>query len=260
MTSKPRILTYDIETLPFRAFTWGLYNQNIPHTFIDKNRTMVTAAWRWLGEKKIHGTSILEDNVWQENVWYDEAPVTKLHAALMEADFLIGHNAVKYDLRFFNARAIQYGLPPLPPKLPTVDTLKVAKKHFDFGCNKLDHLADTLFDDKKLAIVNGLHMKIVKESSSLAVVKRSIQDMLKYNKHDIIISEKLYHTFLPYIDNHPNMNLHGGNEDVCPNCGSTHLHKRGYVTTRVSKKQRLQCQACGSWSQSKQTIQIAEVR
>ena len=72
--------------------------------------------------------------------------------------------------------------------------------------------------------------------------------MVKYNKRDVSLLEKVYIKMRPWINNHPNLNLINDTKELCPNCGG-HLQKRGFAITRVAKHQRFQCQSCGAWSQ-----------
>jgi transposase-like protein len=70
--------------------------------------------------------------------------------------------------------------------------------------------------------------------------------MESYNKHDVVILEKLYYRLLPWIKAHANYSAHSG-ERVCPNCGSLKSQKRGVTITQAGRYPRYQCQDCGSW-------------
>ena len=74
--------------------------------------------------------------------------------------------------------------------------------------------------------------------------------MLKYNKQDVILLEKIYKRFLAWITNHPNYGVYQQKEHVCPNCGSTHLIKHGLRYTKTNVYQRWQCMNCYAYSQS----------
>ena len=60
----------------------------------------------------------------------------------------------------------------------------------------------------------------------------------------------MYYKLQGWINIHPNHNIE--KEDlVCPNCGSTHLHRKGYQKSLTNTYQRLHCQNCGKWSRTK---------
>ena len=71
--------------------------------------------------------------------------------------------------------------------------------------------------------------------------------MKEYNIHDVVLLEKVYWKFLPWIKGHINYSLYKDDSFVCPKCGSKHYHRRGFVFTQACKYQRYQCQDCGGW-------------
>ena len=79
--------------------------------------------------------------------------------------------------------------------------------------------------------------------------------MLKYNKKDVVLLEKIYLKIRPYIKNHPNLGVYIDEDRAsCVNCGSFRIQYRGYATTKVSKFRRFQCQECGTWSRERVNI------
>jgi hypothetical protein len=83
--------------------------------------------------------------------------------------------------------------------------------------------------------------------------------MEKYNKKDVTLLEDVYNKLLPWIKDHPNRSLFTDGE-VCSNCGSEKLQKRGHAYTQVYKYQRYQCLSCGLWLRSKNMKKDAELR
>jgi RNase P subunit RPR2 len=256
------ILLWDLETTPNRGFFWGIFNQQIQYNAIDKERSIICGSFKNLGNDKITTVSLLDYKKRLRNDVYDDYEVVKdIHKILSSADVLIGHNADKYDLKFFNSRAVFHGLKPIPTKIPSVDTLKVAKKHFRFNSNRLDYLGDYLDVGTKLKTSSGLWLKIVKDSTSFKDRCAAIQEMVNYNKRDVILLEDVYNKLLPYMDNHPNMNIIKDlNGHACKNCGSLKVHKNGFVRTKVGSYQRYHCQDCGSWSQGKENLSSTVLR
>jgi hypothetical protein len=71
--------------------------------------------------------------------------------------------------------------------------------------------------------------------------------MVKYNKHDVVIGEKVYERLRPFMTTHPNQRLFGRGE--CPKCGKGPLYVVKHRMTRTALKTQFQCKACGGYSQ-----------
>ena len=234
------------------ATTWSLFPKYLPHENILRDWYIICGAWKWLGKKKVHTCSISAADALRYSMSGARPPdyeaVAALHAAVQEADFIVGHNGDAFDLKKLNARVIFHGLPALPP-IRTVDTLKEARKIAKFSSNRLDYLAGHLVDGGKMSTSYSLWLKIMHGD------EKALRYMLKYNKKDVVELEAVYNRLLPYMKSHPNVNL-GPARDVeglileCPKCGSTHVQRRGTAKTQTRSYARYQCQGCGSWSKS----------
>ena len=87
------------------------------------------------------------------------------------------------------------------------------------------------------------------------------QTMRSYNIQDVVLLEKLYNIIRPWVQSHPNYALYNNDEvEVCPNCGSSHLQKRGFHYTKTMKYQRVRCSDCGTWSRTKSSVLEKEKR
>lgn len=230
---EPKVLLWDIETSHNIAATWGIYDQNIQFDNILKERSVICISYKWLGDKRIY--SAVNEN--------EETMLKEMHDVLSSADVIVHHNGDRFDLPMFNARAITYGINPLPP-IPTVDTLKVARKYFRFNCNKLDYLGELLGCGRKIHTGNALWLAVLKGD------KKALNKMVLYNKQDVKLLENVYLKLRGFMQSHPNMGLLKNSKiAVCPNCGSEHIQERGTRITKTRKYKRLQCQDCGAWSQ-----------
>lgn len=249
--TEPKILIFDIESAPNLAYVWGKYDQNV--IAYDTEWYMLCYAAKWLGKRKIY-TSKLNDyqSRFKKDATDDYAVVLSLWKMLDEADIVIAHNGKAFDVKKANARFLFHGLPP-PSPFKQIDTLTEARKHFKFNSNKLDDLGNLL----------GLGRKISHEGFPLWLKcmqgqKTAWNRMIAYNKQDILLLEKVYEKFKPYITNHPNIGLYQGKTFACPNCGSSHLQKRGFNRTKTNTFQRFQCQDCGAWSQNTRCEKITK--
>ena len=252
MTSETKILLFDIENAPNLSYTWGKWEQNVIE--FKNEWYLLSFAYKWLGEKKVHSYSLPDFKLYKRDKENDRDLAKKLWDLMSRADIIVGHNSVDFDERKANARFIYHGLTP-PKPYKSVDTLKVARKHFFFNSNKLGDLAKHL----------GLGEK--EESGGFETWrgcmlgdKSAWKQMVKYNKKDIVILEKVYNKLLPWIGNHPNVNVLDEILNSCPNCGSHRIQSRGFSFTAVSKRKRFQCQSCGKWSVGKTIKTGIEIR
>ena len=232
------ILFWDIETSLMQMSLFSLYtNGYLNYKSILNDWYMLCASWKRLGDKKVQSVSLLDDpKRFKRDIADDYHVVKTMHEILGRADALIGHNGDKFDLKKFNARAIFHGFDPLP-EIPTIDTLKIAKHKFNFTSNRLDYLAAYLRVGEKLHTSPDLWLRC------LLGQKTAIRDMVKYNKVDVSVLERVYGKLAPFAPAKLNMNLFGGKG--CPLCGSGHIQKRGTYITRTYKYQRYTCNDCG---------------
>lgn len=233
MTSK--ILTIDIETRPAKAYTWGVFKVNIGYEQIIEPGGIICFAAKWLGEK---------DTVFYSDWTHSrEEMLRAAHKLLSEADAVVGYNSDKFDLAKLNGEFMLIGLPPVPP-LTSIDLVKQVRK-FGFIMNRLAYIGPLLKIGGKVKHEGfDLWVKV------MAGDEKSQAKMEKYNRQDVVLTEKLYLKIRPYIRNHPHL---GDTKSECGACGSNHVQSRGTRRTKAFKIQRIQCQSCGSWSDGKRT-------
>jgi hypothetical protein len=247
---KPKILLFDIENAPNTAYIWGLWQETTSAEMVDTAWYILCWSAKWFKEKQIFSSALIDfPSEFKKNPENDKPLLLKLWKLLDEADIVVAHNGVQFDTRKVNARFIMNGMtPPSPYKV--VDTLLAARRHFFFTSNKLTDLGKYLGCGEK---VDTGGFKLWKKC--MIGDKAAWAHMVKYCKNDIILLEKIYIKLLPYIENHPNLGVYLNEEEqVCPNCGSKHIEKRGFSYTNVSKYQRYVCKDCGKWSRGRKNI------
>lgn len=227
-----KILLLDIETAPNTSYVWGLFNQNIGTNQIVKPGFTICWAAKWLGEKTVMYSGHDTDS--HRNM------LRKVHKLMAEADAIIHYNGRRFDIPTLNKEFIKHDIPP-PAPYKQIDLLTVARSQFRFTSNKLDYVAQYL----------GLGAKVQHKGMDLwtacvAGDEKAWKHMQKYNKHDVVLLEKVYEKMLPWIPRHANWSVFT-NELVCPNCGSKHFQKRGYEYTMAGMYQRYQCNKCKKW-------------
>jgi len=166
-----------------------------------------------------------------------------LYDLLDEADVVCHYNGESFDMPKINTELKLAGLGK-PSPYRQIDLLKTSRKEFDFGSNKLDSIAKRLGIGSKVAH-EGFRLWL----AVLAGDEKAWKRMERYNKHDVILTERLYREYLPWIANHPNRGLYA--DGSCPTCGSDDLERRGYAYTSVGTYRRYRCRDCGAWSRGK---------
>src|ERR1035437_5750157 len=198
---RPKICFFDIETAPSLGYFWGkLWETNI----IDVQAPwyMLSFAYKWLGENKIHTRALPDYPIFKKDKENDKELVEDLHDLFDQADILIAHNGDRFDIRKTNARFIMQGLrPPSPYK--TIDTLKAARRHFQFESNKLNDLGQYLKLGRKLP-----HTGFDLWKRCMTGEKAAWQTMRDYNARDVELLEKVYEKLKPYMTNHPDLGVY----------------------------------------------------
>jgi hypothetical protein len=234
-----KILLLDIESSPNTAHVWGLWQQNVSLNQLMESSYVLCYAAKWLGEKEMFFDSVHQSKPKQM--------LKGIHGLLNDADAVVHYNGTKFDIPTLNKEFLLHNFNPSQP-YKQIDLLRTIRSNFRFPSNKLDYVAQRL----------GLGKKQEHEGHELWVKcmngdKEAWKRMEKYNKQDVVLLESLYNRVLPWIKNHPNMNLHQDHEG-CPTCGSEKLQKRGTAVSGTGTYQRYQCRACGTWSQGTKAV------
>lgn len=248
-----KILAWDIETSPHITYNYGLRNQNIGIGQIEKPSAVMCFAARWVGSPKnsIEFYSDQKDG--------HRKMVGQAWRLLDEADALLSWNGAGFDTQRMNTEFEKLHLGP-PSEAKEIDLLKTARKRFGFASNKLDWVAQELDVGKKVKHDGiSLWIRCMKgDPKAWAAFER-------YNKQDVHLLIDLYDRLLPWIPNHPNVNLYGEEKPrgyrACPKCGREgSLRKDGFRRTGIGKFQTYKCSACGSYSTDGTAVGRSEVR
>lgn len=245
MTDKPRIITLDIETVPLTAHIWGMWDQNVGVNQLQEEWSILSVAWKELGQP---GVSFMGTQGKPRN---DKALCEWLWDVLDDADIVVAQNGIDFDLKKINARMLMHGMGPYSP-VRVIDTKRVAQRFFGFTSNRLEWLGE-----KVAGVPKSSHKKFPGFelwAECLKGNKEAWRELEKYNKQDVLSTEKLYLKLRPWIEGHPNVATYtNGEADQCPKCGSTALEKRGFATTQYGRFQRYRCTQCGGWSRASRT-------
>lgn len=235
--TKPKILFFDIETLPNQGFIWNTRDP-VGHHMISKFEAILTIGYKWAGKK---GKVLIAKKP------YDDKDILKEFLAILEeADYIIGHYSDKFDIKYIAYRLMINNLKPFP-LVKSIDTYKMAKRHFKFVSNRLD------FIGKSLGVGRKNPMSWTDWEQCAAGDKAAIHKMAKYNYQDVVLLENVFFAMLPHapscILNH---NLFAKDPAcLCSACGSAKIQFRGKIVNKTTIKRRFQCQDCGQWGSIK---------
>lgn len=244
-----KTLVLDIETSPSLAYVWSLWDQNISLGALTEVGQVICFAAKWLGEEETMFYSDFHDG--------HETMVSRAHQLLDEADAVIHFNGRSFDIKHLNREFLLQGLtPPSPHK--DIDLLTVCRGRFKFLSNKLQHIAEQLGLGGKEE-TGGFNTWV----RCMANDEDAWADMRKYNIGDVVLTEKVYERLRGWVKGHPshaNFDNDGTEIPACPNCGSSHLQKRGFYRTQVSTFQQYHCQSCGAWSREGSRIDHVKIQ
>lgn len=236
-----RILLLDIETLPAEYYTWTSTPNFLAPDLQIKDWSIACWSAKWLFEPEIMGQAVSPDDAERRE---DGSILKKMWELVNEAQIVITQNGIRFDMPSLNTRWALHGYKP-PSFYRNVDTLITAQKKFRFTYNRLEELG------VKFGIGKKLKMEFLDWRKCLEGDKKSRQTaldkMLEYCKRDVApLLEDVYLYMLPWMDNHPNMNIFMDTDDEkCRNCGSE-IQWAGEYQTPQGLWEGWRCFSCGA--------------
>lgn len=253
--NKPKVLIFDIETAPILGHVWSLWENNVALNQIVADWHVLSWSAKWLDDPP--SKIMYDDQSKEKNIADDKRLLQGIWNLLNEADVVITQNGKNFDQKKLNARFVLNKMQP-PGTFKHIDTKILASKHFGFTSNKLEYMTDKLctkYKKLKHKEFPGHEMWV----ECLAGNQKAWAEMEKYNKHDVLALEELYHILIPW-DNTINFNLyHDQNIHECK-CGSTSFHKNGFYYTSAGKFQKHKCKQCGAEHRDKSNLFSKEKR
>ena len=244
--SKPRIILFDLETLPNLNEALKVWPQlsNYPGLTLRATITsIICGGWKVLGEKKTHCINAWDFARWDRDVNDDFSIVCAIYKILYKADAVITHNGKRFDWKFLQTRLIKHGLEPLS-KIHHIDTCQVAKQNLFCFNNRLNTIGSVTNSGEKMTHEGWDLWVKVHGKDPMAMLTMST-----YCKQDVDLLEAVYLKLRPLISGIPNYNLFTDSK-VCPNCGSRRLQANGFRITKTVKYKRLRCGDCGTTSRT----------
>ena len=235
------LVFYDIET----SFNIGGYFGRKWDTNIAKvihTGYVLGFAWKVEGEKKIQSCYIWDFPRYKKHPRDDVEVIKKWVEVVANGGIPVGHNSDKFDNAVMMGRAIVHHLDVQRPA-QTIDTIKMARKAGKFDSYKLDDLCE------QFGLGRKLHTDIDLWWDCMQGIPKAQKQMVKYNKRDVDLTEKLYRYLLPYAPIAPNRATIEGKPTACPKCGVDRpnlMLSKGFTYTKTGVYRSWTCKACGS--------------
>ena len=245
-----RIVYLDIERQSGVADgIWELRQRNWlnPGQIIERPRT-ICFAWRWEGESETQFAA-----EWDRGG--QKAMIAKAHQVLDEADFVVGWNSRNFDVKHLRTEMILHEMtPPSPHK--DIDLMIQAKRAFGFLSNRMSYIAEQLGQKGKMETGGSELWKALRTAKGQELAQAR-QTMAEYNCRDVELTQELYMLMRPWLTG-VNLPLYddesGDLGPHCPACSSPRIQYRGVSRNTSYSYRRFQCQECGKWGRSTQSI------
>ena len=250
---KPKVLLFDIETMPMEAYVWSMFPNYIPLNMIKEDWSVLSYAAKWMDEDEVFYESIEG----QRNQRNDKKVLKKIWKLLDEADIVVGHNSDSFDVKKLNARFLMNDMKP-PSSYKRMDTKKMAKKYFAFTSNKLEYLTNKLCKEQKKSKHNefpGFQMwlECINRNS------RAFNSMKEYNILDVTSLEELFKIMLPWESSNVFGMYNDSDKPVC-SCGNDKFKKDGFYYTNAAKYQKYRCTKCGAEHRDSKNLATSKKR
>jgi hypothetical protein len=240
-SSKPRILTFDIETAPLEAYVWQTRDVNIGIDMIKEDFTILCFAGKFVGERDV----ITFDNRHKRNFRDDKDLTRNIIATLRSADILCSQNGISFDLKKITSRAYFNDLPPYSLPQKHVDLLREGRRIFGHTSHKLAWITqklDSSHQKSSHAEFPGFELwKEVMQGNPKAWT-----EMVKYCAQDVRSTEAVYHDYIRWFDNVDLRPFYtGGAAADCRACGTSNVTRNGTVRRKAGRFQTFICNECG---------------
>jgi DNA polymerase elongation subunit (family B) len=233
-----KILVFDIETYPFLAYTFNKWKTNINDDFIVHDWGMLCWSAKWLFSDEVLSDKMTEEEL---NNLDDSRISRSIWELIDEADVVIAHNGVKFDIRKVNTKFLEYNI-GRPSPYQVIDTLVHVRKRFSITSNRLDYIAQNFFGiEGKLKTETGLWRRCMDKDYS------ALEFMSEYCDQDVKVLEDVYLLMRSWISPHPNLALLAVSEnDGCPVCLSEEREfTKTTYNTYVNRYEAYRCGNCG---------------
>ena len=235
--SPVKTLYFDIETTLAKSYHWGQWQQNLSVKQQIQESHMLSHAWAW-GDGEVFSSVLTPEEVLNQD---DERIVYEIWSLLDNCDIVVAHNGKRFDVKKVNGYFLKYGLPK-PSSYKVIDTLEIAKKHFNLPFKSLEYLAKFLNVELKQDS-GGIQTWIDCDRGN----PEALATMEFYNRGDVVTLREIHNKLKGWDNNGVNIALYNDDHDtLCTHCGGDDISvitdKFAYTPQR--KYQLYRCNSC----------------
>lgn len=243
---KPKLLYLDLESAPSVVVAFNRFKVNVSQdAVLREGGWLISYAYKWQGDSEVQGNVLTPDEALNAD---DSGLCMELWELVEQADAIVYHNGLNFDLPLLKARMIVNGLPPIR-KVKSIDTLQLVKE-FKLNSNKLNSLGKQLDVGKKLDH-EGMNLWV----RCMEGDYNALRHMLEYNKVDVELLEEVYNTVKPYSTRHANLAVNLGDKPRCNICCSDNVKPTGnLVSTNLSVFEEYICGDCQARFKTRKSI------
>ena len=246
----PKILFYDIETSPLKAYVWGLGKQVVRHPQLDKAYSqygIICVTYCWNDGKPAKCID------WDYKKQDSKAVIKEFDKIIRQADFTIGKNNKRFDEKMINAVRMFSNLPGLPEWVRYSDDLEQQmRRYFRLPSQSLDYISDQLGLGGKIKMEFQDWIDIVEQNKNGL---KAFKKMCKYGIKDVEDTRTIWNKLITHFD--PKFNhgafLHGNWTSACKYCGSTDIRINGSFMSGSVRRTKFTCKTCKHYAGSRPT-------
>lgn len=238
-----RVLFYDLETRPLKAYVWRLGKQVVRPGQLTSDgfkNDIICMAWGWN-----EGPIRCIDWDFEKQ---DSRPILEKFIQLRkEADVVIGKNSDRFDNKHINTQVLLHGFDGDPEwTKQTEDLEKQIRKHFALPSYGQDYLAKLMGGDGKIKMEFQDWVDIVERHPERGY--KALTKMKRYNKKDVEDLRNLWNACKKHFTlRNPYPQTEGG-EMRCRHCGGIDLKRDGSAMTAQGKYAKWYCFPCKTYA------------
>lgn len=243
--NKPKILFYDIETTPLKAYVWGLGKQVVRHNQLVDGFSqwgIICITYCWDDGKP---AQCIDWGYEQQNTAWC---ITEFDKIINQADYVIGKNNKRFDDKMLNAARMFAGLPGMPEWIKYTDDLEQQmRRYFRLPSHSLDYISDQLGLGGKIKMEFQDWVHIVEKDPIYG--KKCFNKMCKYGKKDVVDTRTIWNKLVEHFEPKFNVGTFLNRKLACKQCGSydVHINKTGRVGGQVRYRE-YNCNSCNRYA------------
>jgi len=136
---------------------------------------------------------------WEKNRSNDSQITLDICEELSKHAIVITHYGSKFDVPYMRAKAVHWGIPPLP-QMFAIDSWRIAKFNFQVSSRRLQNLGNYFNLGEKSGVEGMLWMEAAYDGS-----REAMDEIVKHNIVDCEVLEKLAAVSFPYLKSIPKL-------------------------------------------------------